>query len=41
MLTKHGYNDKSEVDHTSKGERVAGFIFISNEGVTSDNTADA
>jgi hypothetical protein len=41
MLTKHGYNDKSEVDHTSKGERVAGFNFVSNEGDTPDNPANA
>jgi hypothetical protein len=41
MLTKHGYNDKSEVDHTSKGERVAGFNFLSNEGGTPDNQTDA
>jgi hypothetical protein len=26
MLTKHGYNDKSEVDHTTKGERIAALV---------------
>lgn len=24
MLTKHGYSDKQEIDHTSKGDRVEG-----------------
>ena len=41
ILTKHGYSDKQEIDHTSKGERVAGFNFVSNEGGTTDNQANA
>ena len=41
MLTKHGYRDKAEVDHTTKGERVAGFNFVSNGGTETDNPTDA
>jgi len=41
MLTKHGYRDKTEVDHLSKGERIAGFNFVSNGGNHPDNPADA
>lgn len=41
MLTKLGYSDKREVDHTSKGERAAGFNFLNNEGDRPDNTIDA
>ena len=41
MLTKHGCNDKSEVDHTTKGERIAGFNFIKNGDDNTDNTPDA
>jgi DNA-packaging protein gp3 len=41
MLTKHGYNDKSEVDHTTKGERIAGFNFLKNGDDNTDNTTDA
>ena len=41
MLTKHGYRDKQEVDHTTDGKPIAGFNFVSNGGTPSDNTADA
>jgi hypothetical protein len=41
LVNNYNSNDKSEVDHTSKGERVAGFNFLSNEGDTSDNPTDA
>ena len=41
MLTKHGYRDKAEVDHTTDGKPIAGFNFISNGGTHPDNPADA
>jgi hypothetical protein len=28
LLTKHGYTDKQEIDHTSKGERIEGFNYL-------------
>jgi hypothetical protein len=41
MLTKHGYSDKQEIDHSSKGERIAGFNFMSNGGNHPNNPANA
>lgn len=40
-LKNFGWTDKQEFDHTSKGERIAGFNFISNGGNQTDNPADA
>lgn len=37
MLTKHGYRDKQEVDHTTDGKPIAGFNFMQNEGPHPDN----
>jgi hypothetical protein len=41
MLTKHGYRDKQEVDHTTNGKPIAGFNFVSNGGPHPDNPANA
>ncbi len=39
---KDDYRDRQEMDHTSKGERVAGFNFIPNaSGGNADNPANA
>jgi len=38
---KDEYRDKQEIDHTTKGERIAGFNFVSNGGTNPDNTANA
>ncbi|MFP5263733.1 MAG: terminase small subunit [Blastocatellia bacterium] len=31
MLSKHGYRESQEIDHTTKGEKIAGFNYITPE----------
>jgi hypothetical protein len=40
-LKQFGWKDRREVDHTSKGERIAGFNFVSNGGPHPDNPPNA
>lgn len=32
VLSKHGYIEKKDIDHTSKGKQIGGFNFIRNDG---------
>lgn len=38
LLTKHGYSNKTEVDHTSKGEKIASINYIIPDGA--NNTSN-
>lgn len=41
MLSKHGYAEKSEVDHTSKGEKISGFNYIAPDDANNQANAEA
>lgn len=40
LSSNHGMNEKKEVDHTSGGEKITGFNYVTPEGVGEDESND-